>query len=145
MSLSDDVKTVLTANAPLMAILTGGVHTRDEVGEISMTNTAAAFDANGELKPCALVALGTEVKRPGIDHTGIGVAVQTPLIIYFYERSGYTNISAAMDLTFTLLSGKKIGTSTWRVEYENEIKEQTDQALDCPLGMQRFVVVRRRA
>lgn len=145
MTVQADIAAVLQASASLLAVLTGGVYTQDNVSEISRQTTAAAFDTNNELKPCALVTEGTEIPRGGIDHTGQGVSVQTPVNIYFYEREGYGNIAAAMALTFTLLNGKKIGASTFRVEYENENKNQEDQALKCPLGVQRFMVVRRRA
>jgi len=146
MTVQADIVTVLQASAPLLAVLTGGVYAQDDVGEISRQATSNAFDANDELKPCALVAEGTELRRGGIDHLGIGTSVQTPVNIYFYERSGYTNIAAAMGLTFTLLNGKKIGNSTWRVEFENMVKNQVDQSLrNASLGIQRYMVVRLRS
>ena len=145
MTVQGDIAAVLEASTPLMAILTGGIYEQDEVGEISRQATAAAFDANKELKPCALVAEGTELPRGGIDHAGIGVSVQTPVNIYFYERSGYSNIAAAMAISFGLLNGQKIGSATWRVEYENTVKNQVDTALmNASLGVQRFTVVRLR-
>jgi len=146
MTVQADIVAVLEASSPLMAVLTGGVYEQDEVGEISRQATADAFDSNGELKPCALVAEGTELPRGGIDHSGQGVSVQTPVNIYFYERVGYENIAAAMDLSFTLLNGQKIGSSTFRVEYENAVKNQVDQSLrNASLGVQRFMVVRLRS
>jgi hypothetical protein len=145
MTVQADIAAVLAADDDLMEILTGGVYTQDDVSEISRQTTPDAFDANGELEPCALIAEGTETPRGGIDHPNVGIAVQTSVNIYYYERSGYENIAAAMDLAFSLLRGQKIGSGTWRVEYDNTIKNQEDQALKCPLGVQRFTVVRRRA
>ena len=146
MSVQADIAAVLQASTPLKTILTGGIYKQDEVGEISRQATAAAFDSTTkEIKPCALVAEGTELPRGGIDHSGIGVSVQTPVSVYFYERSGYSNIDGALALAFTLLNGKKIGAATWRVEYENSIKNQVDQALACSLGVLRFMVVRMRS
>lgn len=137
MTLQSDVKTVLTANAPLMAILTGGVHI--DVEEINITNTPSAFDANGEIKPCALVKLGTEFKL-----TKTRRGVQTPIVIYLYERQGYDNIDPAMVAVFDLLNDKKIGTSVWNLEHQNTVYHQRDTALDCALGTLRFVAARKR-
>ena len=140
MSLSDDIKTALTANAALMAVLTGGIY--NDVEEISRQNTAAAFDATTkELKPCALIKFGTEIP---FSSAKIANAVQTPLTIYFYERSGYVNIESAMDKTFVLLNDSQIGTNVWRCEFETGVYQQRDTALDCPLGSLRFVAKRLR-
>lgn len=144
MTVQGDIAAVLKANSALMAVLTGGVHQQDEVGEISRQDTPSAFNSSGELKPCALVTERNETPRGGIDHSGV-VAVQTAVEVYFYERAGYANIHAAMGMAFPLLRGKKVGSSTWRVEFNNEIKNSEDQALRCPLGVQRWIVVRRRA
>lgn len=138
MSLSDDVKSALEANAPLMAVLTGGIH--NDVEEISRQNTPTAFDENLELEPCALIKYGTEIPLT----SGMKNSVQTPLTIYFYERSGYANIESAMGMAFDLLNGNKIGTSVWRIEFDVAVYQQRDTALDCALGSLRFVAKRLR-
>jgi len=139
MSLANDVKTVLSADATLMASLTGGVFA--DVVEVSRQKTAGAFDANEELKPCALVKEGVESRRGPYREN---VSVQTPIIIYFYERDGYAAIESAMSRTLTLLQLAKIGTGTWEVAYESTVNHQRDQALDCSLTTMRFVAVRLR-
>jgi len=138
MSFATDIKTALAANAPLMAVLTGGIYA--DVEEINRQLTAAAYDATtAELKPCALVKLGTEYK---LSDTRRGV--RTPITIYFYERSGYTNIDSAMGMVFDLLNEEKIGDGTWNIEFQNAVYQQRDQALDCALGTLRFVAARER-
>ena len=139
MSISDDVKTVLTGNAALMAVLTGGVY--NDVEEISRQGTAAAFDANNEIKPCALIKFGTEIP---FSSAKIANAVQTPLTIYFYERAGYVNIEDAMDKAFNLLNDSQEGANVWRLEFDVRVYQQRDTALDCPLGSLRFVAKRLR-
>lgn len=136
MSLSDDVKTALTADAALMALLTGGIH--NDVEEISRQNTPTAFDVNYELKPCALIKYGTEIPLT----SGYDSAVQTPLTIYFYERSGYANIETAMGLAFALLNRQKVGTNVWNIEFDVAVYQQRDTALDCALGSLRFIAKR---
>ena len=138
MSLSDDVKTVLEADATLMALLTGGVH--NDVEEISRQNTASAFDSNNEILPCALIKLGVEIPRGPYIHS-----VQSPLVIYFYQRQGFDVIAPAMVRVYGLLHDQKIGSATWRVEFDSETSNQRDDPLDCALGTQRFVAVRSRA
>ena len=140
MSISDDIKTVLTTNAPLMAVLTGGVF--NDVEEISRQNTPTAFDAiTKEIMPCALIKFNTEIP---FSAAKIANAVQTPLTIYFYERSGYVNIESAMGMAFDLVNDSRIGTNVWRFEFDVAVYQQRDTALDCPLGSLRFVAKRLR-
>lgn len=137
MSLTDDIKTALQANAPLVALLTGGIH--NDVEEISRQNTPTAFDANQELKPCALIKLGTEIKSGPYERS-----VNSPVIIYFYQRAGYNEIEQAMEKAYDLLNDKQIGSGVWQLIFDISVPQQRDVALDVPLGMHRFVAVRHR-
>lgn len=138
MSLSDDIKTALSANAPLMALLTGGIH--NEVEEINRQLTPSAFDATTkEIKPCALIKLGTEFKMQDTTR-----GVRTPIAIYFYERAGYASIDAAIAMVYELMNDVKIGDNVWNIEFQNIVYQQRDQALDCALATLRFVAARNR-
>ena len=137
MSLTDDVKSVLEDNDDLIELLTGEVH--NDVEEISYQNTPSAFDANKELKPCALIKVGSETKIGPYERS-----VQTPITIYFYQRAGYTVIEAAMEKVYDDLNDKQIGTGVWQLMYDISVNQQRDIALDCPLGYLRFVAVRHR-
>jgi hypothetical protein len=135
MSLSDSIKTALEADTALMALLTGGVHV--EVEEISRQNTPTAFDANKEILPCVLIKHSTETPAgPFL------TSVRTIVVIYFYQRQGYTVIEPAMGLAFTDLNEKQIGANVWNIEYVGAVYQQRDQTLDCPLGSLRFNAVR---
>lgn len=138
MSLSDEIKTVLEDDTALMALLTGGVH--NDVEEISYQNTPSAFDANRELMPCALIKFGTETRL----RSGIPNSMQTPLTLYFYQRDDYDVIEQAMNSVFALLNEQKVGTNVWNVEFDIAVSQQRDVALDCALGMLRFVAKRLR-
>jgi hypothetical protein len=70
--------------------------------------------------------------------------VQTPLTIYFYQRDNYDVIEPAIDSVFDLLNEQKVGTNVWNVEFDIAVSQQRDVALDCPLGMLRFVAKRLR-
>lgn len=138
MSISDDIKSTLTADTTLMALLTGSVH--NDVEEISKQNTSTAFDSTTkELKPCALIKLGVETRIGPHLH-----AVQTPVVIYFYQRQGYGTIESAMSRVYGLLHDQKVGSATWRVEYESSVHYQRDDPLDCALMTMRFTAVRSR-
>ena len=139
MSLSDDIKTALQANTPLMALLTGGIY--NDVEEIGRQNTPNAFDAiTKELKPCALIKYGTDTRL----RSGITNSVNSPLTIYFYQRQGYDVIEPAMDIVFDLMSEQKIGTNVWNIEFDIAVNQQRDTALDCALGSLRFIAKRLR-
>jgi hypothetical protein len=139
MSLSDDIKTALQADAALVALLTGGIF--NEVEEISRQNTAGAFDATTkELKPCALIKYGTDTRL----RSGIANSVNSPVTIYVYQRQGYDVIEPAMDKIFTDLNEKQIGTNVWNIEFDIAVNQQRDTALDCALGSLRFVAKRLR-
>jgi len=136
MTLSSDLKAALTADTALMALLTGGIFV--DVEEISLQKTAAAFDSNKEIKPCALIKLPNEVP------TGpYKTSVRTTFVIYFYQRSGYATIASAMALAYADLNEKQIGTNVWNIEFVSAVHQQRDQALDCPLGSLRFSAVRK--
>lgn len=137
MSLSDDLKAALTADTALMALLTGGIY--NDVEEISLQKTAAAFDATTkEIKPCALIKLPNEVP------TGPYVrGVRTTFVIYVYQRSGYDVIEPAMGLIFTDVNDTQIGSNVWNIEYVGAVYQLRDQALDCPLGSLRFSAIRK--
>jgi len=137
MSLSDSIKTALEADGALMALLTGGIF--NNVEEISKQNTPEAFDANDEIKPCALIKLGVETK------TGPHArSVRTPIRIYFYQRQGYDVIDPAEELVFNILNDQQIGERVWNIEYGSEINQQRDQALDCALESQVWNAIRNR-
>ena len=57
MTIQDDIKTVLTANAPLVAAFTGGIKTFDELGGIgiNVNSFPSAFDSNLQLKPLIVI------------------------------------------------------------------------------------------
>ena len=137
MSLSDDLKTALSADTALMALLTGGIH--NDVEEISRQNTPSAFDSTTkEIKPCALIKVPTEV--PAGPYVR---GVRTTFVIYVYQRQGYSVIDPAMTKIFNVVNDQQIGSNVWNIEYVGAVYQQRDQALDCALGLLRFSAVRK--
>jgi hypothetical protein len=136
MTLSSELKTVLQANASLMAVLTGGIFV--DVEELSLQKTPGAFDTNKEVKPCVLIKVPNETPAGPYK-----TSVRTTIVIYFYQRSGYDKIAAAMVYAYGELNEEKIGTGVWNIEHVNSVHQQRDQALDCALGLLRFMAVRQ--
>ncbi len=137
MSMQDTIKAELEKDATLTGLLTGGIWTG--ASEISRTETPGAFDGNKEILPCALVREETETP-----YGPVKSGSRLYLAIYFYQRSGNGTIRAAQDRAFALLHGKKIGANVWEITHADDVRGQQDQALDCSLGISRFVVTRRR-
>jgi hypothetical protein len=138
MSIVSAIETLLEADATLVAILTGGIH---DTGEITRQLAPAAFNANNEIKPCALLKSSNELAMQNKIQ-----AVQTPLVIYLYQRSGYTAIDAALARIHTLLEQLHIGTSSvWEVQFNSEIARTVDEGLKCPMAVQRWNLIRKRA
>lgn len=138
MGFVDEVVSALQADGELSGLLPGGIYNAAAVEEITRQNTPEAFDANKEIKPCALVTVGTEV-RAGPHSLGVA----TTMGVYFYQRFGYEVIEQAMQRTFEVLHEQRIGgDGVWQIFFNINIPNQRDQALDCALGSQRYVAYR---
>lgn len=135
MGLRETVQTALQTDTALMALLTGGVHAATE---ISRQDTAAAFDANAELKPCALVRVPTDTPTGPYD-----TSTRTAIEIYFYQRAGYGTIDSALARVFTLLNRVKL-TGTWDIRHGDDVTDQEDAALACAMHMSRYYATRLR-
>lgn len=136
MALLDDLKTSLTSSAPLTAALTGGVYIDTR---ISRQTTAAAFDANLEIKPCALLKAGVETPT-GPYRRGSRANIE----VYLYQYLGYSTIRTARDLIFGLWHNQRISSGTWEILWTDDVNDQIDDALGCSLIVSRYQVVRLR-
>lgn len=131
----DTITALLQNDATLAAILTGGVY---RAQEISRQATAAAFDGNKELKPCALVK--QETATPWGVHRDSG---RLYVVIYFYDRHGYTNTEAARRRVYALLHRVKV-TGSYEVRHANDVLDQEDEPLGAAMAVSRFVVTMER-
>ena len=129
----------LSADAPLMALLTGGVYDASLVEVISRERTPAAFDTNKEVRPCALVQANQRQFEPGfrgVDALG--------LTIYCYQRQGTTTVEAASLRIRTLLDRVRVAglgsSQTWECQCVEMILGQRDLALRAALVVSRYRV-----
>jgi hypothetical protein len=131
------IKTLIEGDATLSGLLTGGVFAGRE---ISRNDTPGAFDANGEIQPCALVKLSTE---SAFGPRAIGG--NQVIDIYLYERDGTTTIDQAIDAMRDLLHNTKISSgAAWWCEWSNDIRDTYDDALRCDMAVSSYTVARFR-
>lgn len=130
MAREDDFATLMAADATLVAILTGGIYKSGTVGNEGITRETAptTFDANGYLKPCALVAQRAAVPdnqvRDGMaQHTS---TVQVVEIWLYQDGGGYTSIDAAKARLYVLFEGYPFADSL-PVESVNEVSRERDE------------------
>lgn len=138
MSVRSEIRDLLAADATLVAILTGGVYAAIEMKRTG--ETEAAFDANGEIKPCGLVKTATEITDGPTQNSG-----RIFIDIYLYQFSGFDSIDAAKERIFTLLHRLRISAvKVWEVKWLNDITDQEDPALQCSMHLCRYEAVRYR-
>jgi hypothetical protein len=117
MSRETEVKAILQADVPLMALLTGGIYTAEEVGVEGFrreegTPTEDAFDADGYLLPCAMIREGSIAPYGNLrDAQGGFLAVSQAVMIYYYQFRGHDVISQARDRVLDILEGTRLGRS----------------------------------
>jgi hypothetical protein len=131
----DAIATLLSADATLLALLTGGIY--GDADEISRQGTPAAFDADGELRPCLLITDSTLTP----DASAIPGAARHVLRLFFYQPAGVAVIAAARARVYALLYRQRVTVSALRVIELSPIGDtlgQRDDALNCPLELSRW-------
>ncbi|MCX6786843.1 MAG: hypothetical protein NTU85_03480 [Candidatus Kaiserbacteria bacterium] len=136
------VREYLAGDAALMALLPGGLFA--DVGEISRQTTPGAFDTNGELRPCGLVSLETQIPAPPFD--GEGAGARQFFTVNVYDRATYATIDAALDEVFVRLQMSKAAATSgvWEIRHAEDSPEVEDGGLGAKLRYSRWVMWRRR-
>jgi hypothetical protein len=115
----------MEADTTLMAILTGGVWTKEATGVEGITRETAgtAFDTNGYLKPCALVRERDLVPDGVVRDLLAQVASATQTVeIYVYADAGagYSAIQSAKARLYHLFEGYQFADS-FEVMWSNSL------------------------
>lgn len=129
------VATLLSADATLLALLTGGIH--GGADEISRQETPTAFDANGELRPCLLIKDSTLTP----DASTIPGAARHVLRLFYYQPAGVATIAAARARVYALLHRQRVTVSGVRVielDHLGDLLGQPDDALGCQVELSRW-------
>lgn len=114
MTLQDDIKTALTASAPLVTAFTGGIKTWDELGGLGINfNTApGAFDSSLRLKPTIIIRERAVIATAelGDELTRETSTTQSLDIHFMQDRSlGWGALETGQTTVFSLLQFKIIG------------------------------------
>jgi hypothetical protein len=133
--LRETVVQALAGDGTIAWLLPGGVWS---ALEISRQNTPAAFDANKELQPCALVSLEAEAPDPTFD-----TSTRSFVVLHFYQRYGYDKIDLALERSFQVLNRQKL-LGMWDMRHADDVRDQHDDVLDAALHVSRYVVTRLR-
>jgi hypothetical protein len=124
-SRESDIYAILSADATLLATLTGGVYKRESTGieGVNRTTTPTAFDSNGYLRPCALIAERATVPDGVVkDLMARVVSTRVTVEVYLYADSsaGYTPLDTAAARVYALLQGAVLANS-FEVELVNVV------------------------
>lgn len=112
-----EMKALLIADIPLMAILTGGVYTEQEVGVEGFRRedgapTENAFDADGLIKPSVLIREGNILPYGDVrSQKDNFIAVSQTVMLYFFEMRGHDQIDLAKERVKVILKDKRLGRS----------------------------------
>lgn len=129
MSRESDFKTLLDADVPLNAILTGGIYKYEDLGVegISRETTPAAF-SSGFLLPCALIKQRGEVITPEVeDFDTLLLSTSQVVEVWLYEERGYTDLDSAKSRLITILHGHTFNTA-FEAELVGVIDRQRDES-----------------
>lgn len=135
MGLVQNVRDYLAADATLVSLLPGGIHT--DGGEISRQKTPAAFDANGELRPCALVnAASDTVDGP------TGIAGRLLVSVWLYHRTSDAANETAVARVKGLLH-RAVLPGTYEVRWAFDTPGFEEEALAARGAVTRYEVIRK--
>jgi hypothetical protein len=115
MSVSQQIKDILDADATLMALLTGGLYTFDETGHLGIgtTSTPAAFDG-ARLMPCGVVKARAEIATGEIKDQANKVTSTNQVVeIWLYEPDSTETIEEAAERVYNLLHETKPFQGVW--------------------------------
>ncbi len=124
---------ILSADVTLAALLPGGVY--KGIPEITRQHAPAAFDANSELRPCALVKAQTE------RDTGPRRIAGAQLVgVWVYHRTDDEAIEAALDRIDALLRRRQLNGGMWDAARASVTLGWRDEALRARGGVVRYEV-----
>lgn len=128
---------LLQADAPLMALLAGGVYALPQL--TPGMDAPALFDEVGRVKPSALVRNETTAT------TGPrGVFDRAFVVVFFYDAAGYATIDDAADRAREVLHGRYIGDGAYEVRHVDDVNDQYDDAILAYMHRSRYQVARYR-
>lgn len=137
MNARTDIAALLNADAPLMALLPGGIYSVKQI-EPSM-EAPHPFDEFGRVRPSALVRNETSATDGPR-----GIFDRAFVVVFFYDHAGYTTIDDAADRARAVLHGHYIGNGAYEVRHVDDVFDQYDDAILAYMHRSRYQVARYR-
>lgn len=136
MNIKDAIYQRMTADAPLLTLLSGGVY---QVAELSPTmEPPTPFDEVGRMRPSALV------RRETSTATGPrGRFDRQFAVVFFYDVAGYDTINAARDRTRQILHEQRVGNGAYELRHVDTVDDQYDDSLLAYMHRARYELARR--
>ena len=131
MTIAASVEAILTADASLVTLLTGGIYTYQETKRLGLNKTTvpAAYDANGFIKPCALVKQRSRVPTSAIKDAGTQTTSEAAVIeAFLYSDGNDTPPETAANRVYVLLHDQIIAGGY--MQLINQIDDWRDETLD---------------
>lgn len=148
MTIETTITTLLAADATLLALATGGIHSFNGLGRqgINRTTLPGAFDSLGCIKPCVLVRLRTSNPMPGglQDDQDQYTTERSLVETWLYQDSGYTTIDALHDRIYALLHAKPIA-GLFRCEWGGTVRNQYDFEINASVERADWVCTGKRS
>lgn len=136
-------KTLLDADATLVALATGGVWDWDETGRMGINRSNAATSAaftSGIIKPCLLLKLRTSVPFGDIaDDASRVVSTREMLEVWAYQDNGYSTIKSMLARVFVLLQGQQLGGFVCR--WALDVQPGRDTDMDASVERADYAVI----
>lgn len=147
MTVESVFKTLLEADATLVAAATGGIYDLTEAGHMGLnrTSTPSAWDSNGVIKPTILVR--ERASNPGLnvpDDDGQVMDTRQICEVYLFEDGGYGTIKSMGDRIYTLLHAKFIS-GAGRVDWAGNVRPWRDIEVDAWVERHDYLVIAIRA
>jgi hypothetical protein len=107
-------KTILEADATLVALATGGIFTYDETGRMgigrSNTLTSGAFESDGRIKPCLLIKVRSSTPFGNVADDAARISSARDMLeVWAYQDAALTTLTSMLDRVYTLLQGQRLG------------------------------------
>lgn len=127
----------LRADAPLMALLAGGIFDNAQI--VPGMGPPSPFDEVGRVRPSALVRLETTANDgPG------AVYDRAFVVVFFYDYAGYEVIDLARDRAREVLHRRYLGNGAYEARHVDDVSDQYDDAILAYMHRSRYQVVRYR-
>ena len=143
MSAIGAIKTVLEADATLLATATGGVWDYDETDRQGLSRTTApgAFDASKNIKPCVLLKLRSSIPDGQLaDSAGQVASVRETIEVWLYQDRGYTAIETMGLRIYALLHEQRLP-GTFLVSWQGALRAGRDIGIDANIERNDYLAV----